>query len=305
MEKKIINLVGDNLIPHQLRSDEIFFKASLEFERFKDNISVQGIQNPLAVCKEKDNKYLIIDGNIRFRAGIALGFKSFPCIVYPKEHIKEIRLGVNVLREDLKPVQKSKYLAELIKRTKKNENEILRVTGIRKNIYDKIKVLTDLIPELQEFINEKRIDYHAGHALNRLNEKGQIKFLELVKGLDLKKTKITRYVVREIIKNWPENYFKDRRKLYLPKGAKNYAVSERKKARKRIKKTLEEKADVLKRFQDQIKVMRYDLLRYISFFVNVFKHQKITSYFKERYPKEFLEVKDVLELNHVSIPNKY
>ena len=188
MEKKIVNILRDKLIPYSVRSDEDDFLATKEFERLKDNISVQDIQTPLAVYRdERKNKFLIIDGNRRFRAGIAIGLKEFPCIVYPKEFIREIQLGVNVLREPLQKAQISQYLQEIIKRTKKSDSEIIKVTGIPQDIYNKLKALSELIPELQQLVNNKKIDYHAGHALKRLNEKGQKKFLVLVRDLDLKK----------------------------------------------------------------------------------------------------------------------
>jgi DNA modification methylase len=51
-------------------------------DKLKILIQEHGFQNPLQVFQEKDGKYSIICGNHRFDAGIELGIKEFPCIVY-------------------------------------------------------------------------------------------------------------------------------------------------------------------------------------------------------------------------------
>lgn len=50
-------------------------------ERLAGLIKAHGFQNPMQVYKEK-GKYTILAGNHRFDAGLSLGMKEFPCIVY-------------------------------------------------------------------------------------------------------------------------------------------------------------------------------------------------------------------------------
>jgi hypothetical protein len=50
-------------------------------ERLAKLIKAHGFQNPLQVYAE-NGKYTIIAGNHRFDAGLSLGMKEFPCIVY-------------------------------------------------------------------------------------------------------------------------------------------------------------------------------------------------------------------------------
>lgn len=44
-------------------------------------IKAHGFQNPLQVFKENDF-YIILAGNHRFDAGLTLGMKEFPCLIY-------------------------------------------------------------------------------------------------------------------------------------------------------------------------------------------------------------------------------
>lgn len=50
-------------------------------ERLAKLIKAHGFQNPLNIFRE-NGKNLIIAGNHRFDAGLSLGMKEFPCIVY-------------------------------------------------------------------------------------------------------------------------------------------------------------------------------------------------------------------------------
>lgn len=50
-------------------------------ERLAKLIKAHGFQNPLQVFRE-NGKHTIIAGNHRFDAGLSLGMKEFPCIVY-------------------------------------------------------------------------------------------------------------------------------------------------------------------------------------------------------------------------------
>lgn len=302
MDKQIHEINADKLKESSIRTDEESYQATKEFQWLRDNISIQGVQTPLAVCKDDDtDKYLIIDGNRRFRAGIANDLKKFSCIIYPKEHIREIQLGVNVLREPLKPAQKSQYLAEIIKRTKKSDKEIMQITGIPYDVYNKIKALNELNQELQQLVNDRKIDYHAGHALKRLNESGQKKFFELVKGLDLKKTRVTRYVVRDIIKEWDNKHFRDGKKLYLKKKDEGYADTQRKTARMTIEKRVEEKNDELEGREADLKLVKHDIDRFINFFRVLFRHRPLMLYFKEKHLEHFSSVTEVLEIHHIQI----
>ena len=302
MNKKILILSKNKLKQNSIRSDEEDYQASKEFQWLKDNITVQGIQTPLAVYKDDESdKYLIIDGNRRFLAAVAIGKKEFPCIEHPKEHIREIQVGVNVLREPLKDAQKSQYLAELVRRTKKTDKEVMKITGIPYDIYTKLRALSELLPELQQLVNDKKIDYHAGHALKRLNEKGQKKFLNLIKGLNLKKAKVTRYVIRDILKKWGAENFKDGKKLYLKSKPDGYAETQRGKARLVFEKRVEEKYGDLQRKEEDLRLLKYDLDRYINFFRILFRKKPLADYFKEKYPEKFSDTTTVMEVNNIKI----
>jgi hypothetical protein len=58
-------------------------KHSQGIQKLADQIRIHGFQSPLNVWLDPDDdKYAIIAGNHRFKAGKTLGMKEFPCVVY-------------------------------------------------------------------------------------------------------------------------------------------------------------------------------------------------------------------------------
>ena len=66
-------------------------------------------------------KYLILDGECRFRAAVIAGLADLPCIVLKRrptaEEMLDIRLGIDVNRSNLKPLERGKGLSDFINLT--------------------------------------------------------------------------------------------------------------------------------------------------------------------------------------------
>lgn len=76
---EIIYIPADKLI--KLHNNPRVDKDPRGIERLTTLIKEHGFQNPLNVYKS-GGKYEILAGNHRFDAGVLLGMKEFPCIVY-------------------------------------------------------------------------------------------------------------------------------------------------------------------------------------------------------------------------------
>jgi site-specific DNA-methyltransferase (adenine-specific) len=76
---EIVYISASNLV--KLHGNPRRDKDPKAVERLAKLIKAHGFQNPLQVYAEK-GKYTIIAGNHRFDAGLSLGMKEFPCLVY-------------------------------------------------------------------------------------------------------------------------------------------------------------------------------------------------------------------------------
>lgn len=100
----------------------------------KDSIKKHGIVNPLIVEKHGD-KYLIIDGERRFRAATELGLKEVPiAIIESKDPVarKIEQFHIQEQHEGWQPVEKAQVLIELCEVTNKPLTEVCEMLAIPK-----------------------------------------------------------------------------------------------------------------------------------------------------------------------------
>lgn len=135
--------------PDQPRRD---FDAQ-ELVQLTDSVREHGIRQPIRVWYvPAENAYRIIAGERRYRAALAAGLSSVPCLVeptpagqaaLPRTEILLEQIGENWQRADLKPLELSDALAELrdalgigprelAKRLQKPESEVSRLLSLQK-----------------------------------------------------------------------------------------------------------------------------------------------------------------------------
>ncbi|MDR1093803.1 MAG: ParB/RepB/Spo0J family partition protein, partial [Clostridiales bacterium] len=79
------------------------------------SIRQHGIIQPIIVV-QKNDRYMIIAGERRWRAAIDAGLHTIPAIVknYTEQQVKEIALIENLQREDLNPVEAARAIKQLM-----------------------------------------------------------------------------------------------------------------------------------------------------------------------------------------------
>lgn len=80
-----------------------------EMDRLKDSIVDKGIMSPITVEPKKNNKYLIVDGERRFRTAVKLKMKEIPISILPEELDEFNR---NIIRFQLQETHKQWTLFE-------------------------------------------------------------------------------------------------------------------------------------------------------------------------------------------------
>ncbi|MFV0343035.1 MAG: ParB/RepB/Spo0J family partition protein [Anaerocolumna sp.] len=128
-----------------------------------DSIKQHGIIQPLIVQK-KDNYYIIIAGERRWRAAKVAGLKEVPAIIknYSSQEIVEIALIENIQREDLNPIEEAIAYQNLIKEFNLKQDEVAdKVSKSRAAVTNSMRLL-----KLDQNVQLMLIDgmISSGHA---------------------------------------------------------------------------------------------------------------------------------------------
>ena len=169
--------------------------------RTTESISMFGILTPLIARPAEDGKYEIISGHRRAHAAEAVGLTEVPVIVRDMDDdvAKSLVVDINLQRENILPSERAfayKMKNEAMKRTagrppKENEGQVVpdffgkRTTAIigeasgdsYKQVQRFIR-LTNLIPELLDMLDHKKISFNPAVELSYLKPEEQRNLIE-------------------------------------------------------------------------------------------------------------------------------
>lgn len=132
-------------------------------QELADSISQHGVIEPLVVTK-RDNYYLLVSGERRWRASMKAGLKEVPVVVkdYTDQQILEIGLIENIQREDLNPIEEAQAYQKLIEEFHMKQDDIAeRVSKSRSAITNILRLLKLAAPVQEMVIDEKLSNGHA------------------------------------------------------------------------------------------------------------------------------------------------
>lgn len=140
---------------------KLFNEDSLQ--ELADSITQHGVIEPLVVTK-RENYYLLVSGERRWRAAMKAGLKEVPVVVknYTDQEILEIGIIENIQREDLNPIEEAKAYKKLIEEFNLKQDDVAeRVSKSRTAITNILRLLklTELVQEM--VIDEKITNGHA------------------------------------------------------------------------------------------------------------------------------------------------
>ena len=169
--------------PFQVRDDD-------EMDKMVDSVKEYGVMTPAIVRPRKDGGYEIVAGHRRCHASQRAGVETMPCIVRDMDDDTAIILMVdsNCQREHILPSEKAKAYQmklEALNRkggrpskenvsqigTQKRSDQIMaEELGESRNQIQRFIRLTNLVPELLEFVDEGRIKMRPAVELSYLDE---------------------------------------------------------------------------------------------------------------------------------------
>ena len=143
-----------------------------------ESIRVHGIVQPLIV-KKKNNRYMIIAGERRFRAARIAGLGEVPVLVadYDEAQIHEVSLIENIQRENLNPVEEAAAIRFLMKQHDMTQEEVsARLGKSRPAIANTLRLLQ--LPEpVIDLLKSGLLSAGHGRALAGLTDSALIETL--------------------------------------------------------------------------------------------------------------------------------
>jgi len=168
-----------------------------------DSVKQNGVVVPAIVRPRTEGGYEIIAGHRRKLASEQAGFSDMPCIVRNLTNDEAIiqLVDSNAQREDVLPSERAKAYKmrlEAIKRTAgrprrdlsenapnnsanfRSDDEVGNVDGISGDTVRNIISLTNLVPELMQMVDEKKISLTPAYQIAALTEPEQRLLLETI-----------------------------------------------------------------------------------------------------------------------------
>lgn len=176
--------------PNKEQPRKSFDEAALA--ELADSIKQYGVIQPLVVVR-KDDHYVIVTGERRWRAAKLAGLKTVPVVVknLTEQEIMELSLIENIQREDLNPIEEAMAYQRLMQEFHMTQEEIARkVSKSRTAITNTIRLLK-LDKDVQEMLIAHQIT--SGHArallgLESLDEQYDLATRIVEEGLSVRDT---------------------------------------------------------------------------------------------------------------------
>ena len=174
--------------PYKVQDDE-------DMDRLVESVKERGVITPAMVRQKEDGRYELISGHRRKRASELAGFKTLRCEVVDltREEATILMVESNFQRSQILPSEKAfayKMRLEAMKRqgqrsdltsspvaTKfgqgRSDTELAEQVGESKDTIRRYIRLTELVPELLEYVDEGRIKMRPAVELSYLDEDSQ------------------------------------------------------------------------------------------------------------------------------------
>ena len=169
MDKEIVELFVDDIIPNRFQPREIFDEKALN--ELAASIKEHGVIQPIVVRTIGD-KYEIIAGERRYKASVLAGKDTVPVIVknLNDKDSAEIALIENIQRKNLTPIEEALSYKKILDMGYITQDELGSKLGkSQSSIANKIRLL-NLSDEVQEALLENKISERHARSLLKLDK---------------------------------------------------------------------------------------------------------------------------------------
>ena len=180
MDKEVVELYLDDIIPNRFQPREVFNEEALK--ELAASIKEHGIIQPIVVRKIGD-KYEIIAGERRYKASTIAGMTKIPAIIrnLDDKEASKVALLENLQRKDLTAIEEARTYQKILELDSMTQEELGRTMGkSQAAIANKMRLLS-LPDEVQEALLYDRIsERHARGLLNLDTSEEQINMLNKI-----------------------------------------------------------------------------------------------------------------------------
>ena len=164
----------DDLTPGQFQPRTKMHKSTLE--ELSQSIKEQGILQPLVVRRLASGRFEIVVGERRWRAAQLAGINSVPAIIrdWNNEETAKIALIENLQREDLNALDQAKGLFRLQREFNLSQEQLGASLGKSRSTITNLLRLLSLSTEVQELLQEGKIEMGHARALLTLSDNDQL-----------------------------------------------------------------------------------------------------------------------------------
>jgi len=184
-DKSLVKKIDiNNIVPNIYQPRKHFDSDALN--SLSDSIKKHGLLQPIVVIK-KDDGYMIIAGERRYRASKLAGLKEIDAIVADLENqnLRELALIENIQREELSAIELAISYKELINDYKITQEELSEIIcKSRSHIANTMRLLT-LSEYTQKLINEGKITQGHAKVLVGLDSEDEKKIADTIVGQKL------------------------------------------------------------------------------------------------------------------------
>ena len=180
----IFEIEIDKIKPNPYQPRKKFDETALK--ELSESIARHGLIQPIIVIA-KDDEYMLIAGERRFRATKLLGERTIKAIVadIKSQNLRELALIENIQRENLNPIELANSYKELIDEYKITQEELGNIIKkSRVQITNTLRLLT-LTSEVQNAVSEDKISQGHAKVIVGLEPKDQILVLNTITGQKL------------------------------------------------------------------------------------------------------------------------
>ncbi len=151
----------DDILTNPDQPRKVFSEESLQ--ELAESIISKGVIQPIIV-EQRDNRYIIIAGERRYRASKMAGQTSIPAIIrdFSEEEKLEIALIENIQREDLSPIEEAMAYRHIMDAMGFNQQEVADKVGKKRSTVANSLRLLNLPEDIQESVAKGIIS--SGHA---------------------------------------------------------------------------------------------------------------------------------------------
>lgn len=132
-------------------------------QELADSIAQHGVIEPLVVTK-RDNYYLLVSGERRWRAAMKAGLTEVPVVIkdYTDQQVLEIGLIENIQRENLNPIEEAQAYKRLIEEFHLKQDDVAERVSKSRSAITNIMRLLKLCEQVQEMVIDEKLS--NGHA---------------------------------------------------------------------------------------------------------------------------------------------